>query len=273
MVINTIETAPSATFCQMGDDAVACVARACSDVLHLSTLASLGAVDRTIRAAFRPVIADMASDHEAVFNLLLSVRGDYNSGPLSRVAECSKLAWHGLNYPMGMRGLVLLARCGAFANVLQLELTACRLGVLGVIELVDSVFVGDAMPCLQHLSLRDNGISNAGAKALVDAIGRGDCSFGNLITCDLSQNGISDKALSAIKAALAAVPSMRRLFYSNDDGWVCHSLTAAHAYERAATVEGPCSTWAMPRGNPRWQPCQDGRPQASSYIERPLWPC
>ena len=82
------------------------------------------------------------------------------------------------------------------------------------------------------VSLRHNGMCDAGGRSLADAIVRRDCSLGSLVALDLSQNNISDMALTTLKAALATVPSvppMRRLFYSNADGRVCHSLTAARA--------------------------------------------
>ena len=112
----------------------------------------------------------------------------------------------------------MLARCGAFANLVQLGLTKCQLGDVGVAQLVASVFAGDALPRLQHLSLRDNGIGSNGWNALDDAIGQGGCSLANLQTCDFSQNDISNAMLTTLKAALATVPAMCFLFYSNARG-------------------------------------------------------
>ena len=187
---------------------------------------------------------DMKKDRVAVWYLLLSVRGDYDGGPIARMAECTKLAWHdhkslgspeyfahirvNPNFPTGIRGLAVLACCGAFANLVQLEFTECQLGNVGVARLVASVLAGNALPRLQHLSLRNNGIGDAGWNTLAAAIGRG-CSLGNLQTCDFSQNDISDAVLTTLKAALATVPAMRTMFYSDADGRVCHSLTVARA--------------------------------------------
>ena len=137
----------------------------------------------------------------------------------------------------------MLACCGAFANLVQLEFTECQLGNVGVARLVASVLAGNALPRLQHLSLRNNGIGDAGWNTLAAAIGRG-CSLGNLQTCDFSQNDISDAVLTTLKAALTTVPAMRTMFYSDADGRVCHSLTVA----RAIMNEQRPSRGRAPRG-------------------------
>ena len=90
----TVGPAPSAPFSRIhGDDAVTMIARACSNILHVSTLASLSAVDRGIRAACRQALVDMGRDRTAVYSLLLTVRGDYNLGPLSHSSRCDHLVF------------------------------------------------------------------------------------------------------------------------------------------------------------------------------------
>ena len=181
----------------------------------------------------------MGRDRTAVCSLLLTVRGDYKSGLFAHVAECRRLAWHGikllgpqtaagklLGFPTGVRGLVVLAGCGAFANLLELDFFSKRLGDAGVVQLVASVFVDNAFPQLQWLGLRHNGMCDTGGRFLADAIVRRDCSLGSLVALDLSQNNISDMALTTLKAALATVPAMRKLYYSNGNGRVRSRFSA-----------------------------------------------
>ena len=122
----------------------------------------------------------------------------------------------------------MLAGCGAFANLLELDFFNKRLGDAGVVQLAASVFADNALPQLKWLGLRHNGVCDAGGRTLADAIVQRD-SLGSLVTLDLSQNNISDEVLTTLKDALATVPCMRTLFYSNGDARVRFKLIDAHA--------------------------------------------
>ena len=151
--------------------------------------------------------------------------------PLSRVAGCPKLAWRGarLQKPEpGIQALADLANNRSLARLLQLDLFQNDLGDDGVHRFVTTVLTGNALlQLMAWLGLRMNSIGDAGGVSLADAINEANNSLGKLVTLDLSMNHISDAGLANLRVALATVPAMRTLYYSNGNGRVRSRFNAA----------------------------------------------